>query len=94
MIPAGKRTLYELAAERADGSRILLKYCSNRGRRTVLEVAREYGPQLVAMGGSETITFADRSADGATIGTLKIKWTGRTQRDAQWSKLPWVGERS
>jgi len=91
-IRTGARTLYELAAQNGD-RRILLAYCSNRGRRTVWEVARKHAERLVALTGAENIEFAKRASDGATMGAWRIRWTGRTQREAVGSKLPWIGDR-
>jgi hypothetical protein len=90
-IEVGRRTLYELAIENGN-RRILLAYCSNRGRRTVLDVMRKHGETLTQLAGTDTMNFAKRSGDGATIGAWRVFWTGRTQREAVDSKLPWIGD--
>lgn len=87
----GARTLYELAIENGE-QRLLLAYCSNRTRQTIWKVARQHGERLVALTGEENITFAKRAGDGAAMGDWRIRWTGRTQREAVDSKLPWIGD--
>jgi hypothetical protein len=90
-IETGRRTLYELAAENGD-QRYLIMYTSNKSRRMLLDCAREHGERLVPLTGHENIVFAKRAADGATMGEWRIRWTGRTQREAVSSKLPWIGD--
>ena len=90
-ITPGARTLYELAIENAD-QRILLAYCSNCTRRTIWKVASQHCDRLMALTGAENIDFAKRAGDGATMGAWRIRWTGRTQREAADSKLQWIGD--
>jgi len=92
MITPGARTLYELAIENGE-QRLLLAYCSNRCRRTIWDIARKHGVRLVALTGTENIEFAKRAGDGATMGSWRIRWTGRTQREAVDSRLPWIGDK-
>lgn len=85
-------TRYELAAINGD-TRILLVYSYGRGRRAILESARKHGEKLVALTGRQSIDFAKRASDGATMGDWQIRFTGRTQRDAICSgELPWIGD--
>ena len=91
MIQTGARTLYELAIEKGD-RRFLVMYTSNRSRRLLLDSCRKHGEKLVALTGADELTLAKRAGDGATMGDWRIRWTGRTQREAQDSKLPWIGE--
>jgi hypothetical protein len=47
----------------------------------------------VALTGTSDITFAKRAGDGATMGPWRIRWTGRTQREAaNMGRLPWIGD--
>jgi hypothetical protein len=86
------QTLYELAIENGD-TRYLLMYCSNRCRRTILEVAQKHCAALIRLTGDQGINWLDKAAGGATMGAWRIRWTGRTQRDAaSTGKLAWIGD--
>ena len=85
------RTAYELIA--TDGTqRVLVCYCESKSRQTIFKVARKHGEKLVKLCSSETIHFAKRSSDGATIGAWTIRFSGRTQREAiMEGELPFIG---
>lgn len=91
MIRPGARTLYELIVERGD-NRILVMYTSSRGRRMLLDCARKHADKLTALTGTDSLDFAKRASAGATMGEWTLRWTGRTQREAYDSRLPWVGD--
>ena len=79
----GKRTLYELAAEHSEThQRILIAYCSRKGRAAIYNALVERLDHLLRILGTTDITFAKRAIDGATLGKWKVWFTGRTQRDA------------
>lgn len=92
VIRPGARTLYELVAQNGD-QRFLIMYRSNRSRRMLLDSCRKHGERLVKLTGVADITFAKRAGDGATMGAWRIRWTGRTQREAVGSELPWIGDK-
>lgn len=76
-------TLYELAI--TDGTTMyLVCYSDRKGRSGILGCIRNKGrgERVVALTGSETLTFAKRAADGATLGRWTINFTGRTERQA------------
>jgi len=79
---ANRPTRYELAVKHTDGREYLLSYCFRKTRRTILNIAYKFGPELVKLTGTEDITFAKKATAGATMGEWKIVWTGRTQRNA------------
>jgi hypothetical protein len=79
---SNRRTRYELAAQGADGRRVLIAYCARRTRGGLLDACRGRAAQVVALTGSPEIVFGRRAADGATAGAWSIVWTGRTERDA------------
>ena len=87
-------TRYELIAERGE-TRILILYTSQRSRPGLLVACRQRGPDVVALccpSGEELITFGENWADGATIGEWRIRFSGRTQREAIIAgELPWIG---
>ena len=74
-------TRYELAAVHPDGRRILVGYTVRKGRRSLLGAVRQRAEVLAALCGPE-IAFGARVSDGATIGPWRIRYTGRTQREA------------
>src|SRR5579863_4709606 len=92
MIRPGARTLYELALIKGRSPLFLIMYTSHRGRRTLLDCVYQHRESLVAITGADTIKLEKKSADGAMIGEWRINWTGRTQREAATSKLPWIGD--
>ena len=78
-------TLYELALTSPDRTRkILVAYCNRTGRRGLYNAVAKDGRReaIVALTGTEEITFAKRSADGAKMNGWEIKFSGRTQREA------------
>ncbi len=77
-------TRYELAATHPDGRRVLLAYSMRKSRSSMWNIVTEDTRReaLIALVGGRSITFADRAADGATMGDWRIVWTGRTRRDA------------
>ena len=95
MVRVNKPTLYELVAER-DGRRVLVAYTHGHDNRNSLWKAltgrAERTAALVKLTGATDMTYGHRAADGATMGGWAIRWTGRTERDAQTSQLPYVEE--
>lgn len=75
-------TRYELAVAHPDGRRFLLGYTVRRSRNSLFEFAQRNALALLRLTGDETIRFAKRTAEGATMGAWHINWTGRTQRQA------------
>lgn len=88
-----RRALYELALTHPDGRRVLLAYTDGKSRTAVLKAIRRRGPAVVSLTGSESVTFARKAADGATIGEWSVNHTGRTEREAITDgPLPYVGD--
>lgn len=84
-------TRYELAAVRGD-QKVLVCYSASRSRQTILSLCRQWAARLTALTGSETIGFAKKAEDGAAMGAWKIRFTGRTQREAIIEgELPFIG---
>jgi hypothetical protein len=87
-------TRYELIAERGE-TRVLICYSMRTGRHSLLTAARKHGPALIAMmglGDDAQIEFLKPAASGARIGDWSIRFSGRTQREAVSSELPWIGD--
>ena len=73
-------TLYELAVSRGE-SAYLVQY-TRKSRSALLHSCRKFGGQLVKLTGAESLVFAKRAADGATLEDWRIRYTGRTEHDA------------
>jgi hypothetical protein len=90
-----RATLYELAISRGAES-YLVAYCQRKSRDGIFKAVSKDGrrEKLVALTGDQEIHFADRSADGATMGAWSIRFTGRTEREAitEGAELPYIGE--
>lgn len=85
------RTLYELIMTNGE-RRILLAYCSNRSRRTILDICRKHVERLKIITGSDDFTFAPVAMNGATLaGGWEVKWSGRTQLEAKTNPHAWIG---
>lgn len=87
-------TRYELIAERGE-TRILIAYSMRTGRHALLTSTQKHGPALIAMMGltdEARIVFLKPAARGAQIGEWSIRFSGRTQREAIQSELPWIGD--
>ena len=76
------RTRYELVAEHPDGRRVLVRYTSRDNRRGLYGALTQDCEGICAFFGTDAITFGKRSADGATMGEWRLRFTGRTQREA------------
>jgi hypothetical protein len=77
-----RRTRYELVAEHPDGRRLLVRYTSRLGRRGLFDALQQDSARLCAVLGADAIHFGTRAGDGGTMGEWKIRFTGRTQREA------------
>ena len=78
-------TRYELAAEHPDGRKIRVLYTSRKGRAGILAALRQRFAVLAPIlgdGQAIPIQWGKRAADGCTAGQWRIRFTGRTQRDA------------
>jgi hypothetical protein len=87
-------TRYELVAENGE-TRILIAYSMRTGRHALLSSVQKHGSKLIEMmglGDDARIVFLKPAALGATIGNWRIRFTGRTQREAIASELPWIGD--
>jgi len=88
-------TRYELVAEGPDGRRVLIGYNMRQGRSALLAACRKHGQALIELMGLDdtaTIAFLKPASLGATMGTWRVRFSGRTQREAIGSELPWIGE--
>lgn len=85
-------TLYELAAIHPDGRRYLLAYCRIKSRSSLWDTVTSENRvhHIVALVGTKSIDFAQRAADGATMGEWSIRFTGRTARECQGSEHPFI----
>jgi hypothetical protein len=87
-------TRYELIVEN-DGIRHLVVYTPRRNRQgliSAIECSVAHG--LSALTGVDSITFSKRGDEpSAIVGKWRIRFSGRTQRDAIiQGELPWVGD--
>lgn len=89
-------TRYELIAQKGD-RRVLIAYCMRTGRHSILEAARKHGQALIdlmEMDDNATLEWLQPARLGAKIGDWSIRFSGRTQREAIGSELPWIGDTS
>jgi hypothetical protein len=91
-------TRYELIAERGE-TKVLIAYCMRTGRHSLLEACRKHGQKLIdfmGITGEDLLVFLRPAKLGAHIGPADnpwwIKFSGRTQREAVTSELPWIGD--
>lgn len=83
-------TRYELAISRGSENYLVL-YCGRKTRQSLYKCCVQKAEALARLAGTSTLHFAKRVADGATMGDWAIKFTGRTQRQAeQEGELPFV----
>lgn len=75
-------TRYELVATSRD-RKVLIGYTTRTNRRGIDALVCEENRvhAIVKLTGTETIHFAKRAADGATMGDWTIRFSGRTQRE-------------
>ena len=93
MIKPGARTLYELIIENGD-QRILLSYTDRQTRRMLYTILCQHRDRLRTLTGVIDVAFAKRASDGATIGEWRVRWSGRTQREAYTTgRLQWIGDK-
>jgi hypothetical protein len=88
----GRNTLYELVAE-CNGRSVLIAYCSRRGRRDIWNAvtSKDRVHHVIRLTGADQIAFAKKACDGGAMGQWKIRFSGRTQRDAIVNgELPYV----
>ena len=91
----GGPTRYELIAECGE-QRILIKYCMRRSRSTLFSAIQKHGPALIALTGMTDdayVEFLKPASKGAKIGDWSIRFSGRTQREAISTPLPWIGDK-
>jgi hypothetical protein len=91
-------TRYELIAERGE-TRILIAYSMRQGRHTLLTAVQKHGQALIDFMGitdKDLLVFLRPAKLGAHIGPAanpwSIRFSGRTQREAVASELPWIGD--
>jgi hypothetical protein len=87
-------TRYELIAECGE-NRVLIAYSMRTGRHSLLTACQKHGQALIAMIGMDDnarIEFLKPASRGAKIGDWSIRFSGRTQREAIQSELPWIGD--
>jgi hypothetical protein len=91
-------TRYELVAERGD-IRILIAYSMRTGRHSLLTSVQKHGQKLIDFMGitdEHLLVFLKPAKLGAHVGPADNPWTirftGRTQREAVQSELPWIGD--
>ncbi len=93
-IPVGKATLYELAAFHPDGRRVLIAYTRRKCRQSLYGAITDDRRReaLIRFFGTDRIDFRRKAADGLDWGGWNLRWTGRTQREAVTSELPYAPE--
>jgi len=91
-------TRYELIAERGE-TRVLIGYSMRQGRHAILTMCQKHGQKLIDFMGIEDahlLVFLKPAKLGAHIGPAanpwSIRFSGRTQREAIHSELPWIGD--
>jgi hypothetical protein len=83
-------TRYELIAQNGN-RRILVCYTSQTSRSGILSALRERAQDMARLTGADSVEFAPRAKDGATMGDWTIRLSGRTQREAFIAgELPYV----
>lgn len=85
-------TRYELVATSGD-RKVLLGYTTRNNRRGLWAVVTDESrvQAVIKLVGTESIHFAKRAADGATMGEWTIRFSGRTQRECYIEgELPYV----
>lgn len=75
-----RATRYELAA--TNGTHTVLAGYARKGRSGLLSMIRKNADAWTTFAQADSIQFAKRAADGATLGKWTIRFTGRTQREA------------
>ena len=82
-------TRYELIlANRGDS--YLVVYSSSRSRGVVFDSVHKWAQQIIAITGEDEMKMVK---GGATLGDWKVRWSGRTQREAILEgELPFVGD--
>lgn len=85
-------TAYELIAEYGETS-VLIMYCGATSRRTIMQCVHKHADALIALTGHKSIVFCKPASLGATLGPWRIRFSGRTQREAIGSELPWIGDK-
>jgi hypothetical protein len=87
-------TRYEIVAEK-NGERVLVGYTARHSRPGLLAMARQNGQKLIDHFGideNQLLVFVRKAAGWeADIGDLHIRFSGRTQREAIGSELPFIG---
>jgi len=84
-------TFYEIAAEGPDGLRVLVAYVNSRSRRSLIDCVRDRAALAIALTGAEIFETGRRAADGITLGLWRIRYSGRTKREARASGcLPYI----
>ena len=86
-------TLYELAAEHPDGRRLLVAYFHRRTRSALYHALQNRMEHVQRVFGTLAIDWEKKARDGARMGSWRLFWTGRTQRDACGSgELTYIGD--
>jgi hypothetical protein len=71
---------------------LLVGYTGRKSRDGMIALIRLHGERLVAFSGSEEFTTGKRADDAITLGKYKIRFSGRTQREAisatEYNRIP------
>jgi hypothetical protein len=87
-----RQTRYELVIAHQDGRRYLLAYCGRKSRAGIYAACAGRASHLLELTGSESITWAQTSAEGGHMGPWRVYFSGRTQREAYVSgELTYIG---
>lgn len=93
MIYSTEPTRYEIVATHQDGRAYLIGYTPRLSRQGLLTAMQKHGPAIIAklaIGATDQMDFATKPRVHAKCAGWTIGFTGRTQRDAQTSQLPFV----
>jgi hypothetical protein len=78
-----RATLYELTISNGERT-YLICYSGRKSRSAIWDCVTRKGrvERIIALTGTEQITFARKASNGATMGGWAIRFSGRTEREA------------
>lgn len=89
-IPTGKRTMYELVAECDDGRRILVQYTNRKGFKDLYHALQDQFEYIEQVFGTTDFTRLNTPDFRLSFGNWIVRFSGRTQRDAIRTELPFI----
>ena len=85
-------TRYELTLSNGTTT-YLVCYSMRKSRSSLYHIACKWADRIKKVTGTVEIIFAQTVAGGGRLGDWTLKFSGRTQRDAQYAgEHPWLGD--